>query len=67
MKGGVKYITSVEGKWSVGRKEGLKIQERNYLLLSAYMGDLYISPTYTVGLRLNILHILFNFQQSIMK
>lgn len=36
-------------------------------LLSAYMGDLYISPTYTVGLRLNILHILFNFQQSIMK
>lgn len=58
MKGGVKYIASVEGKWSVGRKEGLKIQERNYLLLSAYN---------TVGLRLNILHILLNFQQSIMK
>ena len=36
MKGGVKYMASVEGKWSVGRKEGLKIQERNYLLLSAY-------------------------------
>lgn len=58
MKRGVKYITSIEGEWSVGRKEGLKIQERNYLLLSAYN---------TVGLRLNILHILFNFQQSIMK
>ena len=29
MKRGVKYITSVEGEWSVGRKEGLKIQERN--------------------------------------
>ena len=53
MKGGVKYITSVEGKWSVGRKEGLKIQERNYLL-SAYN---------IVGLRLNILHVLYIFSR----
>ena len=58
IKGRVNYITSVEGKWSVGRKERLKIQERNYVLLSAYN---------ILGIMLNILHIFLNFQRSIMK
>lgn len=48
IKGRVNYITSVEGKWSVGRKERLKIQERNYILSSAYN---------ILGIMLNILHI----------